>query len=241
MRRCRLYLRLWLTRCLRGSRLYPAPAASWKLLHCSFLTQPAARSALAHSSPGRLRPVCRGPPALPPHSCFLLAAQTTTAAASPRPFSGAALAPRTNAPSRRLERALLPTGWPQAAAGGGADGLCGRADRVAAEAESTDSRSIFHGSDDTPIIAVGNAAASEGGRSAPRSTHLVTRGVLLTPESAPRWIAPRGSRLRSSEPGCLASCRRHTGRWESSPPRISRSPPIRRGGIASASAPGAVL
>src|SRR2546429_1522346 len=57
MRRCRLYLRLWLTRCLRGSRLYPAPAASWKLLHCSFLTRPAARSALARSSPGRLRPV----------------------------------------------------------------------------------------------------------------------------------------------------------------------------------------
>src|SRR5207253_6654009 len=109
-------LRLRLTRCLRGSRLYPAPAASWKLLHCSFLTRPAARSALARSSPGRLRPVCRGPPALPPPSCFLLAAQTTTAATSPRPFSGAALAPRKNAPSRRLEPELLPPGLPQAAA-----------------------------------------------------------------------------------------------------------------------------
>src|SRR5207244_2819005 len=106
MRRCRLYLRLWLTRCLRGSRLYPAPAASWKLLHCSFVTRPAARSALARSSPGRHRLVCRGPPALPPPSCFLLAPQTTTAAASPKPFSGAA-PPRKNAPSRRQERALL--------------------------------------------------------------------------------------------------------------------------------------
>src|SRR5207249_577338 len=115
MRRCRLYLRLWLTRCLRGSRLYPAPAASWKLLHCSFVTRPAARSALARSSPGRHRLVCRGPPALPPPSCFLLAPQTTTAAASPKPFSGAA-PPRKNAPSRRQERALLPPGLPQAAA-----------------------------------------------------------------------------------------------------------------------------
>src|SRR2546429_9208282 len=51
-------------------------------------------------------------------------------------------------------------------AGDGADGLCGCADKVAAEAESTDCRSIFDGSDDTHIIAVGNAAAGEGGAAA---------------------------------------------------------------------------
>src|SRR5207249_10874607 len=39
----------------------------------------------------------------------------STAAASPKPFSGAA-PPRKNAPSRRQERALLPPGLPQAAA-----------------------------------------------------------------------------------------------------------------------------
>jgi len=53
--------------------------------------------------------------------------------------------------------------------------------------------------------------------------------------------AGRFALVRTGARGCLASCRRHTGKWESSPPRISRSRPIRRGGIASASAPGGVL
>src|SRR5205823_13546403 len=50
-------LRLRLSHCLRGSRLPSGPAASSKLLHCFFRTRPAARPALARSSPGRLHPV----------------------------------------------------------------------------------------------------------------------------------------------------------------------------------------
>src|SRR5207302_10401436 len=51
-------------------------------------------------------------------------------------------------------------------AGGGQGGLRGHADRSAAETEYTESSSIFHGYDYTHIIAVGNAAAGEGGAAA---------------------------------------------------------------------------